>query len=273
MLQPRQFRPPEVERIVARHREEDAAREPRLFHGSGTARSYDPPANVKEGVRRYANQRHLNYSEEGLDTLQVDPVRGHAQYLAYRDAQRSGVESPQARPSYEAMREEVTRQYDFMTKAEHLGGMGLRHEVTDEDPYPTPAAMAEDVGTHRRIRTFSTQATGGHEFFTDEENDKFRAVHDVFGHAALGRGFSRHGEEAAYLAHAQFFPPAARAALTSETRGQNSYLNYGPKPEFPNQGPGSKLVTLPEWASERGPIPEQRRTRKRQPPYEQLKLF
>lgn len=237
----------------------------------GTARTYEPPGHVVEGVKRYAAQQGVSYSDEGLETLQVDPERGHAQFLAYRGAQ-AAPEHPEARGSYEAMRQEVNRQYDYMTAPEHLGGMGLRHEVTTEDPYPSVEAMGTDVGQNRRIRTFATQTTGGHEYFSDEENDRFRAVHDVFGHAALGRGFSRHGEEAAYQAHSQLFPKAARAAVTSETRGQNSFLNYGPAGTFPNQGPGSNLVVLPDWANEKGPVPEQpvKRRRMRQ---KQLSLF
>jgi hypothetical protein len=70
----------------------------------------------------------------------------------------------------------------------------------------------------------------------------FRAVHDVFGHAATGRGFDRHGEEAAWLSHIRMYSPAARPAVTTETRGQNSVLNFGSRPgTFPEQ----KVVTLP----------------------------
>jgi hypothetical protein len=92
----------------------------------------------------------------------------------------------------------------------------------------------------------STEATGPHHIFSDQENDRFRAVHDVFGHAATGRGFSRHGEEAAFLSHRQMFSKRALPALASETRGQNSYLNYGPG-GFPEQE--TKPIGLPPFAS------------------------
>ena len=120
----------------------------------------------------------------------------------------------------------------------------------------------------------ATESTGGHHFFTNEENDKFRAVHDTFGHAAIGRGFSRHGEEAAFLSHRQMFPPEAHAALTSETRGQNSFLNYGPTGDFPDQSPGTKLIGLPSWASATGklkaPAPKSRTGQRN---YKQGRLF
>jgi len=58
-------------------------------------------------------------------------------------------------------------------------------------------------------------------------NDLFRAVHDVFGHGTEGSGFRARGEENAWQAHRRLFTGSAVAAITSETRGQNSWLNYG----------------------------------------------
>ena len=62
-------------------------------------------------------------------------------------------------------------------------------------------------------------------------NDLFRAVHDTFGHGLEGSGFRARGEENAWQAHVRLFTGPAIAALTSETRGQNSWLNYGPNGE------------------------------------------
>ena len=62
-------------------------------------------------------------------------------------------------------------------------------------------------------------------------NDLFRAVHDAFGHGLEGSGFRARGEENAWQAHVRLFTGPAIGALTSETRGQNSWLNYGPKGE------------------------------------------
>ena len=59
-------------------------------------------------------------------------------------------------------------------------------------------------------------------------NDLFRAVHDAFGHGLEGSGFRATGEENAWQAHVRLFTGSAVAALTSETRGQNSWLNFGP---------------------------------------------
>jgi hypothetical protein len=56
----------------------------------------------------------------------------------------------------------------------------------------------------------------------------FRAVHDFYGHAVHGNQFGAKGEEIAYGAHSQMFSPLARIAMASETRGQNSFVNYTP---------------------------------------------
>lgn len=85
-------------------------------------------------------------------------------------------------------------------------------------------------------------------------NDLFRAVHDVFGHGMEGASFRAQGEENAWQAHVRLFTGSAVAALTSETRGQNSWVNYGPNGEknrtaqvqdtvFAEQ----KTGLLPEW--------------------------
>jgi ribosomal protein S18 acetylase RimI-like enzyme len=85
-------------------------------------------------------------------------------------------------------------------------------------------------------------------------NDLFRAVHDAFGRGLEGAGFRARGEENAWQAHVRLFTGSAVAAITTETRGQNSWLNYGPYGErnrtakvedtiFADQ----KTGLMPEW--------------------------
>lgn len=142
---------------------------------------------------------------------------------------------PKAVPHYRAMAEETKRQFDFMTRPRSRGGLGVDVTVTQEDPYAKAAHMMKDAG-QGRFKVFSTAATGGHPYFSHDENDMFRAVHDFFGHAATGRGFDPHGEEAAFRSHYTMFSPMARPAMATETRGQNSVLNYGENVgKFPEQ--------------------------------------
>jgi hypothetical protein len=60
------------------------------------------------------------------------------------------------------------------------------------------------------------------------QTEQFRAVHDLFGHGVYGNEFGPKGEELAFGAHSQMYSPLARIALATETRGQNSVVNYTP---------------------------------------------
>lgn len=236
--------------------------EQQAFFDPGKLNPHQFPAvpEVQEAAKRYTHGAHTT---EGLD----ERINTGRQQFAVAGAYREALNKPEApglRKSYVAMKNSVNKQYDLMTRPKEAGGLGLRHElVHDKDPYGgtgvTTAGSAKQMGedVHRGvIKTMSTEATGGHAFFSNEENDKFRAVHDVFGHAATGRGFDAPGEEVAYLSHRQMFPKRALAALTSETRGQNAYLNRrrgipgftaGEEAQFPPQS--KKLVGLPPAAS------------------------
>lgn len=130
----------------------------------------------------------------------------------------------EAFPAFHAMGEETGRQFDYLTRSPKRGGLGLSVFTSRENPYSGPQEMFNDIADNKRIRVLSDSATGGHPVFSPDQNEQFRAVHDVFGHYATGRGFDRHGEEAAYLHHARMYSPLARRALAVETRGQNSSL-------------------------------------------------
>lgn len=93
--------------------------------------------------------------------------------------------------------------------------------------------MLRDIIGHNHLTVFR----GGdrHEFLNklDQQtglnsNEQFRAVHDYFGHAIRGNPFGAKGEEIAWASHQQMFSPLARIAMTAETRGQNSFVNYTP---------------------------------------------
>jgi GNAT superfamily N-acetyltransferase len=183
------------------------------------ARGIEPVRHVIEGARAYASQRGLGDPHGG--EVDYGKVRTHRDLL--RNLGHAYDKLPQDDPSahkhFAAMRDEVNDQYHHLTHR-----MGIKVHVTDEDPYPDVHALRHDVEHNRRIQVLGTHATGGHPFFSNDENDKFRAVHDVFGHLGTGRDFDRHGEEASYQAHARMFTPAAHGALASETRSQNAHL-------------------------------------------------
>lgn len=102
-----------------------------------------------------------------------------------------------------------------------------------EGDYENSAQMLKDV--HENNHLFVFQGGSKHDYLHNidpetglNENEKFRAVHDAFGHAILGNTFGAQGEERAWGLHSQMYSPLARLAMTAETRGQNSFVNYTP---------------------------------------------
>lgn len=184
-----------------------------------------PVPQVAAAARRYSRQAGLNTPDPDYGRVVIPERASRAVSDAY---DRLPDFDKKAVPAFRAMREEVGRQFDFMTKSRSKGGMGINVEVSQEDPYgggnPLKAIgeFRDDVIQNSRMKVMSTKTTGGHPFFSDDENDMFRAVHDTFGHLGSGRGIDFDGEEAAYQKHSRMFSPLARQALATETRGQNS---------------------------------------------------
>lgn len=194
---------------------------------------FEPVHHVIEGARGYASKVGLpDPHPHGFHHVMRTPDDVREIGRAYQGLPHH---DQAAVPHYQSLLREVNHQFDHMTKT-----MGIKFEPVEHDPYKSGREMAEDVTKNKRIQVLKTSVTGGHPFFSDDDNDKFRAVHDVFGHAATGRSFDKHGEEAAWVAHSQMFSPHARRALTTETRGQNSFYNLNGK--FADQ----KVALLPE---------------------------
>jgi hypothetical protein len=193
---------------------------------------------LRQGARAYAESRGTSYSSAGLEGIQADPQLAHRVGQHYLTAPAN---THMAQRAYGAFANDIESQYDHITN-----NLGIKMEVTPEDPYKSHLEALDDVQRNGRLKVLSTEATGGHPFLTDEQNDKNRFVHDLMGHLASGRGFSRHGEEAAYHAHRQLFSAAAQPALGAEYRAQNSVFtqHYGGE-KFPEQ----RVVAMPRWAT------------------------
>jgi hypothetical protein len=145
------------------------------------------------------------------------------------DRMVSDPTNPQVIAAYKKLTEEVEDQFRFLTEEK-----GVKIEFVDSDPYvktidgvdvPDAQAMMKDVMENNTLKVFKTADDQVHPILTKDANDKFRAVHDYFGHAASGRSFQGDGEEAAWISHSMMFSPLARRAMTTETRGQNSWVN------------------------------------------------
>ena len=143
--------------------------------------------------------------------------------------------------AYKALVEETIAQHRAIL------AQGYRVEMSTSE-YDNAQEMIDDLRENKRMKIFSTETGFGDNPITEEQrkenpllqvtefkdannvpllaNDVFRFVHDFFGHAKLGNGFGPVGEENAWRVHVQMYSPTARKAITSETRGQNSFVNF-----------------------------------------------
>ncbi|MBB4752519.1 hypothetical protein [Actinoplanes lobatus] len=174
-----------------------------------------------DGARRWGCLDPI--APDGYTRARLDPAVGAAIAAAYMAAP---VRDPRAGAAYAAFRRETIRQYAYLVGRAEFGGLGVTVRIMDTDPYADAAAMIDDL-VHRELKVFATAATDNpHPVLSNAENDMFRAVHDAFGHASIGRGFDGHGEEAAWLKHRSMYSPLAGRALATETRGQNCAMIF-----------------------------------------------
>ena len=203
---------------------------PHPIGGAGAAkkkpmRPHEPDTTVQAEANQYAKQ--LGLKPVVHDYVQVDQTRAGRIADLYDALPADDRKNPAVARAYTALASEVQAQWDFARQQ----GMEFLPWTKAGQPYQTSAEMAEDVKLNRRLYFF----TGGepHPFLGSPDaqgltlNDKFRAIHDYFGHAAGGYGFGPRGEENAWRAHSQMFSIEARRAMTTETRGQNSWVNFG----------------------------------------------
>jgi hypothetical protein len=216
---------------VQKHRE---GSHDQTTHGNWAGDRYpeDSVKSARDGALEYSFKKGLKH-DETIDYKKVVANRERASKIAdiYENLPKMDRD---AVDEYEKLASEVEEQFDYMTKT-----LGVKVEFVADDPYKTSKEMFADV-SQGNLKVLSTASTGAHPLFSDLQNDKFRAVHDYFGHAATGRGFGQDGEEAAWVHHSQMFTDKARAALTTETRGQNSFFNNRGK-QFADQ----KVALLP----------------------------
>ena len=248
-----------------------------------------PDARLVAVAEQYARDNGIDLRRPA-EYVQVDPARA-ARIAAAYEAMQHAPQDPAVKEAYENLIRQTVAQYRALEAA------GYRFYFFDEtnDPYAgNPWNAMRDLRANQVMAVFATEAgfgSGATELNVDDNplladtgitwpygsldgepkrvlaNDLFRAVHDAFGHGLEGAGFRAQGEENAWQAHVRLFTGSAVGAITSETRGQNSWLNFGPYGEsnrtakvedtvFADQ----KTGLMPEWTWTEGRVedmPEQ----------------
>jgi hypothetical protein len=190
--------------------------------------------------REYMKTAGMRVPRKSTVTFGYDEKKAMTIADAY-EAMKDAPNSLKVMKAYKALAKETYDQYKVIEKA----GYKIEPWTGKGEPYKNSGEMVDDVLNNKHLYFFTTEngfgtgASANHPLLkktgikiNDYElvyNDLFRAVHDIFGHAKIGNRFSAFGEENAWRTHSQMYSDDARRALTSETRGQNSWVNYGPQ--------------------------------------------
>ena len=181
---------------------------------------------------------------------------------------------PEVKRTYDALAQETLDQLEAAKQA----GIDFSF-IRGEDPYKSSPGMGyADLAERGHLYVFPTEQGFGSDVAFDPVNnpllkrigplgdlenatvnDAFRIVHDLYGHYGPGNPFFRApGEERAFKLHSRMYSPEARPAMASETRGQNSWLNFGPYGSY-NRGANAaetiyadqKTGIMPPWTYEK----------------------
>ena len=268
------------ERLLGEQGQPDTGAEERPLTGAptrikvdGQVLTFGPFAPAREAARKYMESTGREYTP--VQTYQKVDIPFAERVAEAFDEMADDPTNPEVAAAYQAMIEETVAQWQFIKET------GLVVEfIEGDDPYGNPWNAILDVVNNNHLYVFPSDTGFGDgvsaadydvaqqpmladapgEFFGGKQakyNDIFRAVHDYFGHIKDGLGFRGNGEENAYRSHAQMYSPLARRAMAVETRGQNSYLNYGPNREFNATANAAetmyapqKVGLLPDWVVE-----------------------
>lgn len=244
-----------------------------------------PDPQLVEVAERYALNNGIALGRQA-EYVDVDPARAKRIADAYQ-AMQHAPKDPAVREAYENLIRQTRAQYDALVAA----GYKFTFFDSKSDPYAgNPWNAMRDLRANKRMAVYGTYDGYGTEGVTRGDlaenpmladtglqwpdrdgvmrpvaaNDLFRAVHDAFGHGLEGAGFRARGEENAWQAHVRLFTGSAVGAITTETRGQNSWLNYGPYGESNQNAPvegtvfaDQKTGLMPEWTWTEGRVADE----------------
>ena len=244
---------------------------PGTFTVGGVPRTILPHEPARIAAESYKAQRGLT-TPSPSEYVPLDKDRGVRIAQAY-GAMEDNPRDPKVQRAYSALANETLAQWEAMKRS----GITVEFNPPNEYPYELPHDALDDISRNNHLFIFPTDEGYGESPITAEAeainpmlqivpgetwngrpvrvNDIFRAVHDYFGHASEGSVFRAQGEENAFRSHLHMFSPDAQRALATETRGQNSFVNFGPEAAA-NKGASQaetryapqKIGLLPDWA-------------------------
>src|SRR6185312_3117966 len=200
-----------------------------------------PVEKLKDAAQAYMDKAGMKY-EPIMTYKPADPALETKIAQAFENMKHD-PNDPQVKAAYDALAKETMAQWQAIKDT------GLKVDWIkpgQADPYAdTPRSAERDVVENNHWWGFPTEegfgsdpSLKGNPLLKDSGeviggrhasvNDVFRVVHDLFGHIKDGNGFTPSGEDNAWRSHYAMFSPLARSALTTETRGQTSWVNYGP---------------------------------------------
>ena len=203
-------------------------------------RLFNEPLQAATEIETRVKERTGIDTPKGERITKLDEARSKRISDAY-EKQESNPNDPEVKESYAALIDETIGQY------EDILADGYAIEMSNTE-YKSSSDMISDLRDNKNMRVFSTEEGFGTEGITDADraanpmlaptkfkdkngkpllvNDVFRFVHDFFGHSKEGNSFGPIGEENAWDVHSRMYSPLARRAMTTETRGQNSWVNF-----------------------------------------------
>jgi hypothetical protein len=215
---------------------------PTLLRVGNKLEEFGTDQRLVDIAKNYAEKKGIIYNTQ-TKFAEINPTRAKKLADAYARMENN-PNNLQVKKSFDALINETMDQYETLRK----NGYKFDFMPASGDIYGNPRNAINDVVLNKHLSVLPTQqGFGGFNAAKASEanpllmkvgekwsgqdvtaNDVFRAVHDVFGHSKHGVGFRAAGEENAFQAHAKMYSPEALPALTSETRGQNSWVNFGP---------------------------------------------
>jgi hypothetical protein len=256
----------------------------KILEGAPSVPGFSGPIpEIVETAERYAKENGIPYKRQAA-YVKVDPERAGRIAQAYEEMTHA-PQDPEVRKAYKDLIRQTTAQYEALLDSGYEFWFMDMSKPDNQKYASSPWNALRDLKDNKQMGVFPTNdGFGSSEDFSPEANplladtgfkwpsgspdgplqpvlanDLFRAVHDAFGHGIEGAGFRAEGEENAWQAHMRLFTGPAVGAITSETRGQNSWLNYGPSGEsnrtakiedtvFADQ----KTGLMPEWTWQEG---------------------